>query len=79
MISFTERCQQAPQFRDVVRLVENSYAVPLHEVIAAAVSRGPDLTFELFQIAFADWSQFRLESQAEIDSMLLRAMERRAA
>ena len=76
---FEVMCKQAPQFRDVVRLVEKSANAPLHELIAAAVSRGPDLTFELFQIALSDLSQFRLESEAEIDAMLLRAIEARAA
>jgi len=79
MTGYEVRQRQDRQFHDVIKLVMRSQTAPLHDVVKAAVARGPDLTFELLQIAFSDWSQFRLESQPVIDDMLMRALKARAA
>jgi hypothetical protein len=71
------RTQQAKQFAAGVQFLERHPNAPAHEAVSTVVAMCPDLAFEYLQIAFSDWCSFRLETQAEIDSMLLRAIERR--
>jgi len=79
MSNFELRSKQGREFAAVVRFLERNPSAPIHDAVRSAVSLGPSLSFQYFQIAFSDWSSFRLETQAEIDDMLTRAMEARAA
>jgi len=79
MTSFELRKKQGHQFAAVVRFLERNPSAPIHDAIRTAVNLGPSLTLDYFQIAFSDWSSFRLETQAEVEDMLTRALEARAA
>ena len=79
MSGFEVRCKQAREFRAVVRFVEASRNAPMHEIVSAIVAMAPSLSLEYFQIALSDCTEFRLESQGQIDDMLARAIEARAA
>jgi len=79
MSGFELRCKQGREFAAIVRFLERNPSAPIHDAVRTAVSLGPSLSPEYFQIAFSDWSSFRLESQAEIDDMIGRALEVRAA
>lgn len=71
--------QRIREVRAAVLYLESSQSAPLHDVVTVVARECRSLHFEDLAVLLGDWGQqFRLESQAQIESALLRAMEARA-
>ena len=80
MSGFEKKCHEAREFTAGSRYLDANVHAELSDVVNHLVTRCPTLGYEYLSILLGDWAlQFRLENQAEIDAMLLRALERRGA
>jgi hypothetical protein len=80
MSTFELRGTQSREFTAAVRYLDANTCAELSDVVTNLVRCCPTLGYEYLSILLSDWAlHFRVESQGEIDAMLLRALEARAA
>jgi hypothetical protein len=80
MTAHETRHRDAKQFLNGGRFLDANPNISLCDAVRIVVDKCPNLNFEYLAILLGDWGQqFRIEGQAEIESMLQIALERRGA
>jgi len=79
MSAFELPREQGRQLQKGILYLERHPNAPTHEAVSIIVSMCPSLDFALLEIIFSDWLTFRLESPAEVSSMIEVALRRRGA